>query len=477
LTISTRKDRIRQLSDARQQDESRWEQRAAYFREQHRRYTAFLIPPGASVLDLGCGNGDLLASLSPSRGVGIDFSEVAVANARTRHPSLEFHQADIESQDWSVGLEVPFDYILISDAIGSLEDIQSFLASLLPLCGPRTRVVVAYYAYFWEPILKALEWLGLKAPTREQNVLSTADIRVLLELAGFEMVKREWRQLVPARLLGIGTLVNRYIATLPGIRRLCLRNYVVARPVAITSRPPQSVTIVVPCRNERGNIEPAVTRLPRFCADIELIYVEGGSKDGTYEEALRVQQVHGGDIDIKVMKQPGKGKADAVFAAFAVARGDVLMILDADLTVPPEQLPKFWRVIESGQAEYVHGTRLVYAMEEEAMRFLNLIANWSFSQIFSWLLNQRFTDTLCGTKVMWRDDYQRLHANRSYFGDFDPFGDFDLIFGAAKLSLKMQEIPIRYAQRTYGETQISRFRHGLMLLRMVVFAFRKLKAF
>jgi glycosyltransferase involved in cell wall biosynthesis len=231
----------------------------------------------------------------------------------------------------------------------------------------------------------------------------------------------------------------------------------------------------VPARNERGNIESAIQRMPRFCGDIEVIFIEGHSQDGTFEEMQRVRDAHP-DWDIKVMRQPGKGKADAVFTAFDAARGDVLMILDADLTMPPEQLTKFWDALKSGKAEFANGSRLVYPMEDEAMQFLNLIANKSFSLLFSWLLSQRFTDTLCGTKVLRRSDYQRLKAGRSYFGDFDPFGDFDLIFGATKLNLKCIDVPIRYAARTYGSTQISRFRHGVMLLKMVVFAFFKVKA-
>jgi glycosyltransferase involved in cell wall biosynthesis len=259
------------------------------------------------------------------------------------------------------------------------------------------------------------------------------------------------------------------------IRHLSLRHYMVARSARHVDDGLQSATVVVPARNERGNIEPAVLRLPAFCDDIEIIFIEGHSKDGTYEEMERVKAAYP-DRDIKLMRQPGKGKADAVFTAFDAARGDVLMILDADLTMPPEQLPKFWAAIRSGQGEFINGSRLVYPMEDEAMRFLNLIANKAFALIFSWLLNQRITDTLCGTKVLRRTDYERLKRGRAYFGDFDPFGDFDLIFGASKLNLKMVDVPIRYANRTYGETQISRFRHGFMLLRMVLFAFKKIKA-
>ena len=281
--------------------------------------------------------------------------------------------------------------------------------------------------------------------------------------------------LSPFRLFGLGRLLNRFVAPFPLIRQACLRHYSVGRSLRRVDDGLKSATVVVPARNERGNIQAAVQRIPRFAKKLEIIFVEGHSKDGTWDEIRRVVAAYP-QYDIKAMQQPGKGKADAVFAAFDVASGDALMILDADLTMPPEQLPKFWQALRSGKGEFVNGSRLVYPMEDEAMRFLNLIANKIFAVIFSWLLSQRLTDTLCGTKVLRRTDYQRLKAGRAYFGDFDPFGDFDLIFGASKQNLKIVEMPIRYASRAYGETQISRFRHGLILLRMVVFAFMRIKA-
>jgi glycosyltransferase involved in cell wall biosynthesis len=277
------------------------------------------------------------------------------------------------------------------------------------------------------------------------------------------------------RMFGLGRLINRFVAPWPVIRNLCLRHYTVCRSVRCRADAIASATVVIPARNERGNVEPAVRRIPRFADDIEIIFVEGHSKDGTWEEIQRVIAAYP-SRDIKAIRQPGKGKADAVFAGFDAARGDILMILDADLTMPPEQLSKFWQALRSDKGEFVNGSRLVYPMEDEAMRFLNLIANKIFSYTFSWLLSQRFTDTLCGTKVLRRSDYVRLKARRWYFGDFDPFGDFDLIFGATALNLKVTEVPVRYASRTYGETQISRFRHGFMLLRMVLFAFMRIKA-
>jgi glycosyltransferase involved in cell wall biosynthesis len=289
-------------------------------------------------------------------------------------------------------------------------------------------------------------------------------------------MRQEQRQLIPIRLFGLGPFINRFIAPLPGIRNLCLRTYLVGRPVRLFPGRKLSVSVLIPCRNERGNIENAIQRMPRFGLRQEILFVEGNSSDGTFAECERVRDAYKDSWDIKVLQQDGKGKGDAVRKGFAAASSDVLMILDADLTMPPEALPRYHAVIETGKAEFVNGTRLVYPMENEAMRPLNLIANRCFAYLFSYLVNTRLTDTLCGTKVLLRKDYEALSRERDYFGNFDPFGDFDLIFGAVKQNLKIIETPIHYKARTFGETQISRFRDGWLLLKMVWFAYRKLKA-
>jgi SAM-dependent methyltransferase len=417
----------------------------------------------------------LLAALQPSFGVGVDLSEEMIAQARKRHPDLAFYIGDIEDRSFIKSLPGPFDFIVIVDTLGALDDCQSMLDNLHELCTRKTRIVIGYYSHLWSPALKFAETVGLKMPQPPDNVLSPADIRSLVQLADFEPIKSENRLLFPMSVLGLGRLVNRFVAPLPLVRQLCLRHYTLCRSLRHADEEATSVTIVIPARNERGNVEPAIKRLPLIGDDSEIIFVEGHSSDGTWEEIERVI-AHYPHLRIKALRQLGDGKADAVFAGFDAARGDILIILDCDLTMPPEQLPKFWLAIRSGKAEFVNGSRLVYPMEGKAMRFLNLIANRIFSLLFTWLLSQRFTDTLCGTKALRRSDYERLRAGRGYFGDFDPFGDFDLIFGASKLGLKVVEVPIRYANRVYGETQISRFRHGFTLLRMVWFAFLRIKA-
>jgi hypothetical protein len=374
------------------------------------------------------------------------------------------------------GIEGPFDYIVIADTIGMFEDIDGTLRLVHQLCSASTRIIISYYSHLWEPVLKLAEALHLRSRQPKINYIATADFLNLMDLADFEVIRGEQRQLLPRRWLGLGPFINRFIAPLPGIRHLCLRTYIVGRPVMPFPDRKLSASIVVPCRNERGNIENAILRMPRFGAAQEILFVEGNSSDGTLAECERVRDAYRGSWDIKVLKQDGKGKGDAVRKGFAAATGDVLMILDADLTMPPEALPKYHAVIETGKAEFVNGTRLIYPMEHEAMRPLNLIANRCFAYLFSYLVNTRLTDTLCGTKVLLRKDYEVLARERGYFGNFDPFGDFDLIFGAAKQNLKIIETPIHYKARTFGETQISRFRDGWLLLKMVWFAYRKLKA-
>jgi len=454
-----------------------WVSRNRYFHETDVDYLRFLIPENARVLELGCATGWLLDRLKPSHGVGVDFSPKMIDIARTRFPGHTFLEGDIEDAAFMKSLqkEGPFDYILLSDTVGFLDDIIETLKKTNGLCAPGTRLIVSHYSHLWEPALRVAEAMGLrKRINRDYSWLSQRDIEMFLGLSGFETVKKEYRVLLPKKFFGLGPLINKTIAPLPIVRSLCLRSFTVARSMDVDRATKPSVSVVIPTRNEQGNVEPALKRLPDFGVKPEVIFVEGNSQDDTWGEIGRQKDAHP-DMNIVALKQPGKGKADAVWTAFDAAKGDVLMILDGDLTVPPEDLVKFYQAIASGRGEFINGTRLVYPLEKDAMRFLNYYANHTFARIFSYLLNQRFSDTLCGTKVLTRDNYRKLKAGRAYFGDFDPFGDFDLLFGAAKLNLKIVEVPVRYRARAYGETQISRFRHGLLLLRMVVFAFRKLK--
>ena len=421
------------------------------------------IPPGARVLEIGCGTGDLLAALSPSDGLGLDLSGEMVRLAEKKHPGLRFRQMVAEELD--LGGE-RFDYVVLSDLIGYLHDIREVFKRLRGVCHARTRIVIHWYNRLWQPVIWLAERLGAKPPLPLLNWTTPEDVENLLYLAGFERVHRRGHILLPKRVAGLTALANRYLAHLPGLRWLCLTNWVVARPVGLKLEPPPlRVSVISPCRNEAGNIEPLVRRLPRMGSHTELIFIEGHSRDGTLGECQRVAGAYP-DRDIKVFVQEGIGKGDAGRLGFARATGDVLMILDADLSVAPEDLPQFYELLANAQGEFVSGSRLVYSMDARAMRFLNLLGNRVFALLLSSILGQPIKDTLCGTKALLREDYARIAANRHYFGDFDPFGDFDLIFGAAKLNLRMVEVPIRYRARVYGQTNVSRFTHGWLLLRM-----------
>ena len=434
----------------------------------------YLVPVRSRVLELGCGTGDLLAALEPSLGVGIDFAPELLKRAARSHPQLHFVQGDVGK----LSLNTKFDYVILSDLINDLWDVQTTIERVASVCTPATRVIINTYSRIWELPLRMAARAHLANPTLGQNWLTLADVENMLALSGFEVVRQWQEMLLPLRLPLAAPLCNRYLVKLWPLRYLGLTNFIVARLGSETSAqvrgPEPLVSVIVPARNEAGNIENVVRRVPEMGAGTEIVFVEGHSRDDTYA-AIEAAIARHPERRMRLLRQDGAGKGDAVRLGFTEAQGGVLMILDADLTVAPEDLPRFYHALRSGRGEFVNGVRFVYPMEKQAMRFLNFLGNKFFSLAFSWLLGQNVKDTLCGTKVLSRADYDTIAANRAYFGDFDPFGDFDLIFGAAKLDLKIVDIPVRYHDRTYGQTNIQRWRHGMLLLRMFGFALRRLK--
>jgi len=460
-------EKIRAYYD-RTAEESHWASRS--YRSLLAHYYRLIIPADASVLEIGCGTGELLSQIPAARKVGIDLSAAQIEQARRRVPDGEFHVQAGEA----LQLSERFDYIIISDTLNFAADVQSLLARLQSCSHAGTRLVVNFQNSLWRPALALAGLLRLRHREPQSSWLAASDVRNLLQLSNWEPICAQNRILCPVRVPVIDSILNRWLA--PLLQWFCLTVFLIARPAraSATRDTKPTVSVIIPARNEAGNIEAAVRRTPNMGAGTELIFVEGHSRDHTWQEIQRVAQAYP-DRAIKIMQQTGKGKGDAVRMGFEAASGDILMILDADLTMPPEELPKFYSVLAEGQAEFANGVRLVYPMDEKAMQFLNFCANKTFSVLFTSLLGQPLKDTLCGTKVLRRSHYQLIAANRAYFGDFDPFGDFDLLFGASKLNLRIADVPIRYKERTYGTTNIQRWKHGWLLLRMVAFAARKLK--
>lgn len=444
------------------------------------RAVAARVPPGQRVLEIGCGAGELLSALRPSRGVGIDVSGKAVAEARETHAGQPLHFLEGDGADPAVLAQAggPFDAIVMVNVVTHLTDVQAATEALHAVCHPRTRLFVYSISRLWQPALRLAELTGLKYEQPAQSWLPPEEVAHMLSLADFEVIRRDRDIVMPASLPFVSDFLNTFVGHLPVVEHLALMYGLTARPApgrfarARSSSP--STSVVIPCRNEEGHIAPLVERLPSLPANSEFLFVEGGSKDDT-EGAIRRAIAANPDKPLRLLTQTGKGKGDAVRLGFREARGEVVLILDSDMGVAPEDVPRFVEALVRGKAEFVNGSRLVYPMEGKAMRFLNLLANKFFALLFGWLLGQQVRDTLCGTKALYREDYERIAANRAYFGDFDPFGDFDLLFGAARLNLRIVDLAIRYHERSYGETNISRFRHGLLLLRMSGFAARKLK--
>jgi ubiquinone/menaquinone biosynthesis C-methylase UbiE len=446
----------------------RWAGLRRYYQERLHEVYALSVPPGRTILELGCGEGDLLHALKPSFGYGIDFSGTLIERARNKYPDLCFDTLDVNE----LRADRTFDVIIASDLLNDLWDVQLLFERVRRFCHADTRILLNCYSRLWEGPRRMAEWFGFAKPQRPQNWLTVSDISSLLNLSGFETVRHTSEIMCPVKVPLISRFCNRVLVKLSPFKHLGLTNFMVARPSPQgMERPDVVVTVVVAARNEAGNISAILDRVPELGKGTDLIFVEGNSSDDTYETIQR-EIAKRPWRRARLFKQTGKGKGDAVRLGFQMARGELLMILDADMTVPPEDLENFYRAWQQGKGDFINGVRLVYPMEDKAMRFFNLLGNKFFSAAFSWLLGQSIKDTLCGTKVLTRSNYEIIAANRAYFGEIDPFGDFDLIFGAARYNLKIVDLPIRYRERKYGETNIERWKHGLLLLRMVLLASR-----
>lgn len=472
------RDEVRAFYEAHHDELARTRGKRHYFHDYLGRILKARIAPGQRVLEIGSGSGDLLAAVSPSFGVGIDLSAKAVKAARERHPDLHFIEGDACESSTLAQARGPFDVILIVNTLTFLGDVRRLLDALHHVSHSKTRVMIYSYSRLWQPILWAAETLGFKRRPPADAWIPQEEVRTMLHLADWDVVREDRQIVMPVGIPVVSNLLNRWVGHLPLLDSFSLMFGMVARPRltrhAGSMKSEPSVSVVIPCRNEEGHIDPMVARLPKLPPNSEYIFVEGGSKDGT-AAAIKRAIAENPDKPLRFLQQTGKGKGDAVRLGFSAARGEVLVILDSDMGVAPEDLLAFVNALASGHAEFVNGSRLVYPMAGKAMRFLNLLANKFFAALFSWILGQNCRDTLCGTKVLYRSDYERIAANRSYFGDFDPFGDFDLLFGASRLNLHIVDLAVRYHEREYGETNISRFSHGLLLLRMSAFASRKLK--
>lgn len=468
---------LQQLRDRREQQQDNvaehrddWIRSNRYYYDRIKRLLRFIVEPSRRVLDVRCQTGHLLASVEPARGVGVEIGQAMVERARRNYPALEFVQADPED----LNLNETFDYVLFNHIFDTL-DILRALVQIRRHCTPQTRLVVINYNQLWQPILELASKIGLRTRFVEPNWVSEYDVRGFLNLAGFRAIRTHRLILLPKMIPLFSGLLNEYVAKLPGLRRLCMMQIIVARLEPEPEREQDvTVSVVIPCRNEQGNVKPAVGRIPEMGKNTEIIFSDDKSTDGTAEEVRRMQALYP-YRNIRLVEGPGICKAENVWTGFRAARGDVLMILDADLAVMPEELCDFLRTLVSNRGEFINGSRLVYPMQERAMKFANMMGNKVFGLAFSFLLDQQIKDTLCGTKVFWRKDWLRMERNLGSWGITDLWGDYELLFGASRLHLEIVEIPVHYQERIHGATKMTKvFSNGLRMLRICVRAWRRL---
>jgi len=456
-----------------------WFEKNSYYHSQLLAYYQFIIPKGSKILQLGCEIGNLIGKLEPSYGMGVDVSDQMINIAKQKYPDIHFRCENIEE----FLIEEKFDYIILSGTLGCIENIQALLQRILKMANSETRIIINHYNALWEPILRVGEILKWKMPEIIFNWLSIDDIENFLYISGYQVVRRDFLLLFPVHIPILSRILNRIIGKLPIIRRLTSTHCIVARP----NMPPDNVddltsSVILTCRDEEENIQGLVEGIPQMGKHTEIIFVEGHSQDNTVGKIKEMQNKYP-DKDIKLLKQKGIGQRDAFAMGFDHAKGDLLCWLEADLTIPPQEIELFWKAYITGKGEYINGSRFIYKMQKDSMPLLNILGNRFFGNVFTMILKQRITDTLCGYKAISRKGYEKVCKQKDYFGDFDPFGDFELILGASKICLKFAEVPVHYRPRSYGSSKAygksfnGFLKHAWLLIRMSWIAFIKFRIF
>lgn len=443
-----------------------------YFRSRITNTLKFIIPEDKKVLMLSSYFGKILNDLKPIKGVGVESDEKYYKLAKKTYPRLSFVRKSYENYQPNE----KFDYIFLYGALGKTSNIPKVLKNLQKACNPSTRLIIYQHNYLWQLALSLAEKFSLKRKEGIENWLSTTDLRVYLEGAGFEVTRVFKRILVPLFLFGIGPMINYFFSLIPFFDFLKLNQFIIARPKPeIFLKFPESLTVCITVRNERDNIEKIVKSLPKVCQDQEILFVEGHSTDGTREEIAKVIKIYPSK-NIRVIGQPGKGQGDAIRVGFNMARGAIIILYEGDGTSDPDDLYYFYEAMRKGRFEFIEGSRFVYPLSTQAMPLINKIGNIFFAKWFSFVLGQNTTDVLSGIKAIFKKDYQLLYERWGFIGLTDPFGDFELLFGAARMGLKIGEIPMRYYPRTYGQSKTNVFGHGLYLLKMALRGYWKFRS-
>lgn len=471
--------RIKNHYDSLAKYRFKWFHRNRFYHKEILRYYKFAIPKNRSIIELGCSTGDLIGNLSPSYGVGVDISSAMIKIASEKYPSINFICQDIED----LSIDYKFDYIIISGTLGIVRDIQNLFEKLKSISTNNTRIIIDYYNPLWNPVVRIGQKIKLKLPELIENWLSIDDMKNFLYISGYQIIKNDFFLIFPKNIPLLSSILNKFIGKLPIIKHLSLSQIVIARIAEpIDNASDLIVTVVITCRDEEGNIEGLVKRIPKMGRHTEILFVEGHSEDKTVEKIKEMITKYP-DKDIRLLKQKGIGQGDAFRMGFDEAKGDFVIWLEADLTTPPEEASLFWKAYISGKGEYINGSRFIYKMKKNAMPLLNFLGNRFFGNLFTLLLKQRFTDTLCGFKAISKKNYLEIRKQIDYFGEFDPFGDFELIFGAIKNNLKVAEIPVHYNPRQYGHSKaygqsfISFLKHAFLLIKMSWIAFKKFVLF
>lgn len=364
-----------------------------------------------------------------------------------------------------------YDCIVLSDMFEVNDDILGLLKLLKKNLNNDGTILLTSITPIWDGVLSILEMLNLKNKSKKRSYIHLNKLSAVLDTINFQITGKRTRQYFPFKLFYFGNIINNFLEIILYFFNFGIRSYFTIKEIEDTAeKDVLSKTIIVPAKNEEGNLNELINRIPYLGNNVEVIISCGISNDNTLGMAKSLKS---DNFIIKVIEQTSKGKANAVWEACEQSSNDLIAILDADLSVDPEELSSFFELIETKKCDFVNGTRLIYSMEKGSMRFINNFGNRLFQYVVSKIIRLPLTDSLCGTKVFKKNLYEKIKKWQSVVKIKDPFGDFDLLFAAAYSSQKIVEYPIHYRARKYGTTQIRRFKDGFKLIKYLSVSFYK----
>tara|TARA_B110000977_G_scaffold125183_1_gene160299 strand:+ start:1495 stop:2904 length:1410 start_codon:yes stop_codon:yes gene_type:complete len=424
----------------------------------------YLINDSNYVKFFCCGNSSIVNKVN-SKNIYINEINNTFINSLTK--------SEIKKED-EINKNLNFDHIVIAD-IEHQKFITKNLIDLNEKIDNECRVIVLSKSIFWSTLINFYKKIKNIGPDKN-NFLPYSNLRKIFLNTNFEIVKNEKIIFFPFQFSLLTKFINQ-IFRFPVLNFFCMINLTVLKKVQKKNYQAEGkkISFIIPCKNEGGNIKFFYEKIINSTINAEFLFGNDNSSDNTLDEIKKLQQAIP-NKEIKIYDGPGVCKSENVYKGINLASGEIILIYDADLTVSFDDLVNSINLLLKTDADFINCTRMIMPQQKNAMKFLNFYGNLFFAFLFSILFKQKITDTLCGTKIFFKKDWEQIKKYNNTWGAKDLWGDFDLLLGAYKNNLKIVENPISYTDRKEDETKMTGIiKNSIRMLIITFVAYYKLR--